>query len=102
MDKKAMKKTWTVFGQKIKVKLVDELYHPDNGAPLYGLFDPDKNMIYVRNDLTAKQKEATLAHELGHALMFRLGIAQTTLSLDLHEIIVEGFGNFIAENYKPK
>lgn len=97
-----MKKTWTVFGQKIKVKFVNDLIHPDSGAHLFGLFDPDKNIIYIRSDLTAKQKDATLAHELGHALMFRLGLAQTTLSIDMHEIIVEGFGNFIAENYKPK
>lgn len=97
-----MKKTWNIYGAKVKVKFVADLTHPENGLPLYGLFDPDKNLIYIREDLTPKQIEATLTHELGHALMFRLGIMQTNLDNNLHEIIVEGFGNFIAENFKPK
>lgn len=102
MDKKSVKKTWNVYGQKVKVKFVDDLVHPETHQPLYGLFDPDRNVIYIRNGLDSKTTNATLNHELGHALMFRLGMGQTTLDINLHEIIVEGFGNFIAENFRPK
>lgn len=102
MDKKSIKKTWNVYGQKVKVKFVNDLVHPETHQPLYGLFDPERNAIYIRDGLDLKMTNATLYHELGHALMFRLGMTQTTLDMNLHELIVEGFGNFIAENFKAK
>ena len=102
MDKKTLKKTWNVYGQKVRCKFVHDLIHPENGAQCYGLFDPEKNIIYIREGLEPNQLAATLYHELGHVLMYRLGIVQTSLDLNLHEIIVEAFGNFIAENFKPK
>lgn len=54
--------------------------------------------ITIRKDLTHESKVETLFHELGHALMWRLGMSNTAMPNDIEEIIVEGFANFIMED----
>lgn len=97
-----MRKTWNIYGQKIKLKYVDSLIHPETGAHCLGMYDFDKETIYIRKGLSKKVEYHTLTHELVHAMQFRLGYMQTNFSIDFIEQMAETFGNMIAENFKPK
>jgi len=41
-----------------------------------------------------------LLHEMGHALLFRLGLHNTSLPLDLEEIIVDNYARMMLEVFK--
>lgn len=97
-----IKKSYNVFGQPIKMNLKKGPLTDEYGRQLAGFFDPQKNTILVDNSLPEDQLIKTIIHELGHALLFRLGLPQTSLPHDLHELIVEGYSNFIYEEFVEK
>jgi Zn-dependent peptidase ImmA (M78 family) len=97
-----MRKTWDIYGQKVTVELKKGPLQDHTGRQLAGYFDQLHNKIVIDSTMPKDHITKTLYHELGHALKSRLGIFQTSLSEDLHELIVEGYANFIYENFNPK
>lgn len=95
-----MKKSWNIYGKRVNVKIVKDLKLP-TGEPCIGLYDHEKSMIYIEESLSPKDKWHTLAHEIIHAMQFRLGYHQTQMGVDFLELMAETFGNMIAENFKP-
>ena len=95
-----MKKTWMIYGHKIKIVKRKRLKHPATGEPCLGLYDHDKGVMYIQAGLDPKTEWHTITHELVHAMQFRLGYFQTGMSLDFLEQMAETFGNMIAENFK--
>jgi Zn-dependent peptidase ImmA (M78 family) len=96
-----MKKAFQVFGQEIKVELQKGPLFVD-GEHCLGYYDTEKKLIVIDKGLPLTTKLQTLYHELGHALLYRLGLEKTSLHHDVHEIIVEGYAKFISDNFKMK
>lgn len=96
-----MKKTWNIYGLKVRVIMRKRLKHPETGELCMGLFDPEKNIIYIQSELSEQDKWSTLCHEVVHAMQFRMGYMQA-LPGDFLETMAETFGNIIAENFRHK
>jgi Zn-dependent peptidase ImmA (M78 family) len=89
-----IKKTYNVFGRKIKVKFV---VLNDNIA---GMYDDAPGVIYINKYLAQKgfeeQLQDTLIHELGHALFYRVSIDQA-IGWQVHEYIVNNMAVMLRE-----
>lgn len=89
-----IKKSYNVFGRKIKVKF-SEL-----DANIAGIYDDYTGTIFLNIDLTEKGNELvlqdTLIHELGHALFYRVSIDQA-VSWQTHEYIVNNMAVMLRE-----
>ena len=87
----------TILGRDIKYEFSTLEDHD-------GCYDPHNFVIKINNELSKKGLEkqllATILHEEGHALLDLLGFNQTSLSLDMQELIVENYANFLVEHYK--
>lgn len=88
-------KSKNILGTEIKYEFAD-LNDYD------GIYDPIKKTISINKELKVNELalKTTILHEEGHAMFDILGLNQTSLSLDMQEIIVENFANFIIEHYK--
>ena len=83
-----------VYGKEIKVIEKDL-----NEA--YGYYDPKKNIIELKKDMKQDQKVSTLVHEIGHALLDRLGISGDLGDIVEHAIVY-GFEQVLSENFEIK
>jgi len=104
---KKLPKTFMVFGQKIKIsnKLPIEYAkrYFDAGYSLWGLYIPQETTVYINPKQSLEMQWRTLYHELGHALMYRIGLPYSDDFGDgLHEQIVETYANFIYESFHAK
>jgi len=86
-----------VFGTKYKVKKAD-LSH----ATAYGIVCKEKKIILIDNSINQDDFNATLIHELGHAMFKETGLNQTSIDSDLEEIIVENFSKIVCEVFNVK
>ena len=86
----------SVFGKDIEVIFKDL---SDDG--IYGKFESKESRIYIHQGLTNDDIEATLLHEIFHAICYRIGIRQA-LPHELEEILVESFATWLVENYEFK
>lgn len=84
-----------ILGKRFSVKLEKDLMLKQG---LMGLFSPDKSKIFIDDSLKGYDFNQTLMHEFFHAVFYRCGLAQTRISPDLQEIIVENFATAIVEN----
>lgn len=91
------RKSFCILGQNVKVIYSSKPLVDQTGRPLAGYFDIDKNTIMVGH-IGEKEDYKTLIHELGHALVFRSGLAQI-ISLEAQEILCEALSHFIYENF---
>ena len=82
-----------------------ETVHAPNGVEVAGLFILDhtdnkfKIAVNVSAHKTKSEVEATVLHEFGHAVLYRLGLLNTGLNHDLEEIIVDGIATCLTENF---
>lgn len=85
-----------VLGRKIKVifKELDEKY--------LGLYYNDEGTIEINTNQSPDKIQESLTHEVVHAVFFRSGLDQTTISHDLQEIICDQVAKVICENYTLK
>jgi len=90
-------KSIIIFGRNIKIIKVKGLLKEQN---IFGYYDPEKFSIYIDKELSKKDYQTTLLHEMGHALFHRAGLSQSKLGRDLEEIIVEQYSQMISENIK--
>ena len=93
-----MKKTYSIMGLKVRVRVADEVLDED-GQQLAGHFNPESKEIVISLKMTDEDQLRTLCHELAHALMFRVGLFQTSMTRDQHELVSEAFGNWIYEEF---
>lgn len=102
---KKLPRTYNVFGQKVTItnKLPLKYMRNFDGYNLWGLYMPQENQIYVNPNQSNEQQWRTLYHELGHALMYRVGLPYSEEFGDgLHEQIVETYANFIYESFHKR
>jgi len=89
-----IKKSYNVFGRKIKVKFAEL------DPSIAGMYDDYTGTILLNIDLTEKGNEIvlqdTLIHELGHALFFRVSIDQA-VQWQTHEYIVNNMAVMLRE-----
>lgn len=91
-----------VHGQKVKIKLSEKPIVDQEARPLAGYYDDDTKEIVLNPELSEREKFKTLVHEIGHALLYRIGIPQTSMTHDLHELIVEAYSNLIYDHFEFK
>ena len=91
-----------IYGSKYKLKI---FVNPHvQGIPVEGYCDSLNKIICLSRDIL-KDKEFTmevLIHEMGHALMDRMGVRLTQLPPELEEIIVQAFAIMLIENFDIK
>lgn len=100
---KKIPKSFNVFGRKVKItqKLPEKYAAKYAGWDLYGLFMYEDFTIYVDPSRSLDQQWQTLYHELGHALIYRTGLALDEGFDDgKHEMLVEMYANFIFDTFK--
>lgn len=101
---KKLPRTYTVFGQKVtittKLPIDYAKRYMESGYQLWGLYIPQECKVYVNPNQSLENQWKTLYHELGHALMFRIGLPYSDDFDDgLHEQIVETYANFMYESF---
>jgi uncharacterized protein YjaZ len=86
--------------------IVNIQYQPQvelNGVLVAGVYYPDRCQIFVATeDRTDEQIYATLLHELGHAVFYRVGLHNTNVNPEVEEIIVDNIATVLVENFKFK
>jgi Zn-dependent peptidase ImmA (M78 family) len=95
-----MKKSFMVYGKKIKVKMVKTM--PPEHYNAAGLYMPATGEILILKGLDPHIEKEVLYHELFHAIMDRIGLWQAKMSSDVHEILCEAFSRYVAENFNMK
>jgi Zn-dependent peptidase ImmA (M78 family) len=98
---KWIKRKWNVLGASPQVQVKKDGLEID-GAPAYGLYYIFENKIEIDGQLNHEQQLRTLCHELGHAIIYRVGLNQANISPEVHELLCENFGNFMYENFMKK
>lgn len=94
----------TIFGLKVPV-IFQERVHDRHGNEAAGMFalTEETNSFAIFLSLSANKTHyemtVALGHELGHACIYRLGLHNTNLSHDIEEVIVDGIGVALAENF---
>lgn len=88
-----IKKSYNIKGVTYKVIITDKI---DSA----GQCDPENKKIYIHSQMNKENKELTLYHELGHALLTEVGVIQTSVNADMQEIIVENFSHLIFDLLK--
>lgn len=104
---KKLPRSFNVFGQKVSItnKLPVKYARRYAGEDynLWGLYIPHELLIYVNPNQSMEMQWRTLYHELGHVLMYRVGLPYSEeFGAGLHEQIVETYGNFIYETFHGK
>lgn len=94
-----MKKNLMVFGNKVPIRYFKET-SPEL-AEICGYCQKEPLAIFINENLSAKNEASTIAHEMGHAIIFSAGLDQV-LSAEIQEIICEQFARVINENYRLK
>ena len=88
-----------VFGCDVEVIFEDNLMVEKN---LYGYYHPKTKKIIIDSSLKGKNRNHTLCHELFHAAFDRLGFNNTSMSLDIEELIVDNLSQVLIENMDIK
>ena len=97
MTRKYLPKTVNVFGAAVNVIESSNLHYGD--LKVDGLFDSSSKSIFVEISLPKEEKLQTFIHELGHALLWRVGVGQSNISQELEEMIVENYATMITETF---
>lgn len=96
-----MKRSFNIFGSRITIKVADGLAD-ESGRLLAGVYFHEKRVIVINTQMGDEEQLRTLMHELSHAVMYRVGLAQTVMTSDHHELVCEAFSNWIYEEFVGK
>ena len=97
MARKYLPNSITVFGADIKITESLNLYYGE--IKVDGLFNLLNKEILIEKALPKEEKLQTFIHELGHALLWRVGMGQAGISVEIEELIVENFATMITEMF---
>lgn len=89
-----MAKPLKIAGEKVPLKY--KTLPPEDA----GEYDPEKSVITIRKGLSRTEHDATVVHEMVHALQFLSSLRHLGLSDDAWEMIAGEVGNAVGENYK--
>ena len=95
------KKSICILGQDVKIEHSKDNLVGTNGNYLYGFYNDHEKKITIAPIDHKVELEKTILHEIGHAMIFRSGLAQV-LSHEVQEILCEVFSNVVHENFKIK
>lgn len=97
MARKYLPENVTVFGAELKVVESLNLFYGDTKVD--GLFNAFTKEIYIEKALPKDDKLHTFIHELGHALLWRVGMTQANIPPEIEELIVENNATMITEMF---
>lgn len=86
--------TLNIMGHSWKVYLTDKL--PDN---IDGLTTFNKKQIEIASVLDGESFAVCLIHEIGHAVLFELGMHLTGISPQVEELLVDAYAKSICKNF---
>jgi len=91
-----------VFGQTVRVFETSDKVEKHGFDPEHvnGVFDPEHNIIVLKSNLKHREKFRIFLHEVGHALLSRLGMHNTTLGHNLEELIVDSYATLLVEAFE--
>lgn len=78
------------------------VYKPLQEQGFLGVYEPQKKLITIDDQLSHDEELHTELHEVLHAAWDRLSLNQTAIPREVQEIIVDGFATVLVENYKIK
>lgn len=76
-----IKKSYKIMGKRIRIKMVDT-------NQFCGMWDPDKNIIYLSINQSEEQMQESFWHEINHMMQTFSGVTQA-VSHELMEIMAE-------------
>lgn len=89
-----MAKQLKIAGEKVPLKY-KKLHFEDAGE-----YNPETSVITIRKGLPRTEHDATVVHEIVHALQFLSSLRHLGLSDDAWEMIAGEVGNAVGDNYK--
>ena len=91
-----------VLGRKIPIYRAKKM--PEGTEHFWAYYDTIHRVIIINDsvDVPTNFKKEIFYHELKHALMDRLGFNATSMEDDIHELLSEGFRNFVFDNFEFK
>lgn len=95
---KRIPKKVNVFGAEYKVEVKPHPIAPDE-IEVWGLFLPDEMKIILGEHPNTNFMIKNLYHEIGHAIIDRIGLSQTSLDADHEEAICHAFSRYICEKF---
>ena len=84
-----------IFGQRVKVKIVDGLIESRSAV---GYYDPTNSIIAIDSSLDKQEFQTTLLHEVMHVIFCRLSIVQS-IEPQLQEILCDVIAKALYENF---
>jgi len=90
-----VRKAINIKGEKYSFKYLT----PQEMGHVYGRCDFANKIIYYDGTLKGDILIQTILHEIGHAILFEVGLLQA-VNQDLHEIIVENYANELCKHFK--
>jgi Zn-dependent peptidase ImmA (M78 family) len=93
-------KGWKKRSKNILGKRVKYIFEDLMG--LCGQCDPSNDLIRINKFLKSDDLKTTILHEEFHYLFHRHGLNQTSIPLDVQEVIVETFSQFLVDHYEMK
>lgn len=91
LKRRALPSSIDILGRKVKVK--QERRPTINGEPVCGYFDRDRKLIVVDLEQDDDLFWETFAHEIEHAIHWRVGLWQERGFQNMHEMLAETAGN---------
>lgn len=83
-----------VLGQKYKIIMSNKGITKDILDTCHGYCMRDEGLIWINPKLNLEHSYRTLFHEMGHAVMYRNGVAFSgSIPMELEEILVETFSS---------
>ena len=74
----------------------------DHGILCDGLCEPKLKTVYLDRSLSKADKESALLHEVFHAVIYEVGLHQSSLTLDVEEMLVENLSLFVLETFNVR
>ena len=91
-----------VLGRKVHVFRTKKM--PEGTEHFWAYYDIIHRVIIINDSVQTPPsfRKEIFYHELKHALMDRLGFNATSMEDDVHELLSEGFRNFVFDNFEFK
>lgn len=91
-----------VFGLKIPVLFTSDTLVVD-GKACYGHYNNEDGKelitVYTGEGTSRNQIMITVFHELLHSVFYRLGMENSLVSYEMHELIADNFAKALVENF---
>ena len=90
-------KSILVHGKEWCVKYGQNLKHEGHDA--YGLCEYESRTIWICRDVDKSERPLIFLHEIFHAILYEVGVHETSINDDIEEIIVGNLSEYVMENF---